>query len=84
MDLGYPPLVNDTTAGAQARYHELLKARTPAAKLAIAMSLTRSVRELAMAGIRAQFPHASDRELTARLAERMYGVAVARRLFDRI
>ena len=44
-------------------------------------ALTRSVRELAVAGIRAERPELTPRQVQARLAERLYGTAVARRLF---
>jgi hypothetical protein len=45
------------------------------------MSLNRSVRELAVAGIRAARPDASPREVDAELAARMYGRQVADKLF---
>jgi hypothetical protein len=73
--------VNDTSPIAQRRYDELLRQRTPAQRLAIAMSLTRAVRELAVAGIRSAHPNASPREVQAELAARMYGPELARRLF---
>jgi hypothetical protein len=52
-----------------------------AARLAIAMSLGRCVRELALAGIRADNPNASARDIETELAVRLYGSEVARRLF---
>jgi hypothetical protein len=73
--------VNDTSPAAQRRYDELLRQQTPAERLAIAMSLTRAVRNLAVAGIRAARPSASPREVTAELATRLYGQDVAKRLF---
>ena len=73
--------MNDTSREAQRRYDELLRHRTPAQHLAIALSLSRAVRRLAMAGIRSMYPDASPRELEARLAHRLYGADVARRLF---
>jgi hypothetical protein len=73
--------VNDTSPVAQRRYEELLRERTPAQRLGIAMSLSRAVRTMAVAGIRAAYPNASAREVAARLAARMYGPEVARRLF---
>jgi hypothetical protein len=79
--LGYAALVDDTSAKARRRYEELLRATSPAARLAIAVSLSEAARELAMAGIRSAYPGISDREATARLAERMYGAETARRLF---
>jgi hypothetical protein len=73
--------VNDTSPAAQKRYRELLSQRTPAERLGIAMSLSRAVRELAVAGIRAAHPDASERRVAAMLAERLYGKAVAIRLY---
>lgn len=73
--------MNDTSPAAQLRYEELLRQRTPAERLAIAMTLSRAVRELAIAGIRAAHPNASPREVQAELAARMYGSEVKRRLF---
>lgn len=66
---------------AEARYFELLRARTPAQRAAILAGLSSSVRRLAMASIREKHPTASRRELEARLAERLYGVEARRRLF---
>lgn len=44
-------------------------------------SLTRMVRDLALAGIRAAHPHATEQELRVRLTARLYGRPVAQRLF---
>ena len=73
--------MNDTSPAAQRRYEELLRQRTPAQRLAIAISLTRAVRELALAGIRSAHPNASPREVQEELAARMYGPELAKRLF---
>ena len=77
-------LVDDTPAKAKRRYFELIRSAGPAQRLAICASLTRATRELAMAGIQAAHPGSilSARELHERLAERLYGAKVARRLFD--
>jgi hypothetical protein len=79
----YSSVVQDTSPTAQGRYDELLRAQTPAQRIAIAVSLSRSVRELAVAGIRAARPNASPSEVDAELAARMYGPEVAARLFSR-
>ena len=73
--------MNDTSPAAQRRYDELLRQRTPAQRLAIAMSLSRAVRTMAIAGIRAANPNASARKITVYLAARLYGEEVAKRLF---
>ena len=43
--------------------------------------LVASVRQLAESGVRAAFPDATDREVMARVAVRLYGLEVAERLF---
>lgn len=74
----------DTSEASLARYHELLRAQAPHQRLAQAMSLSRMARELAIAGIRKRFPTASPEEIRVRLAVRLYGEDVARRIFGEI
>jgi len=76
--------VQDSSPAAKARYYELLRALPPHCRLQAAMGLTRAVRELAMAGIRARFPAATEQELRVRLTVRLYGRAVAQRLFGQV
>lgn len=45
----------------------------PHARLARALALSRSVRELAVAGIRARHPNADEAEIRVRLVVRLYG-----------
>jgi hypothetical protein len=71
----------DTHPRQQARYIELLRAQSPEDRLIKAGALTDAVRYLAVVGIREQFPHADETEVRVRLAERIYGRAVALRLF---
>jgi hypothetical protein len=75
--------VLDTSAAAQARYYELLRARSPAERLAIAAQLTRSVRTLAEVAIRSERSSASEAEVRSLLADRLYGRAIAERWFHR-
>jgi hypothetical protein len=63
-----------------ARYHELLRAQAPHERLAQAAALTRTTRQLALAGIRQRHPGASEEEVRARLIVRLYGRSVAQRL----
>ena len=72
-------MASDTSAQSRARYTELLKARAPHERLAIAASLSRAVRELAEAGIRAKCPAADDAEIRVRLTVRLYGREAAHR-----
>jgi hypothetical protein len=73
--------VQDTSAQSRARYFELLRALPPERRLQTALGLSRAVRELALAGIREQFPGATDTELQVRLTVRLYGRVAAERLF---
>lgn len=74
----------DTSAEQERRYAELLQSRLPRERLAIAMSLTHAVRELATAGLRARHPDASPEELSMRLVVRLYGRAAGIRLFGAV
>lgn len=73
--------MDDTDPRQRARYFELLRAQTPAQRLHKAALLTQATRWMAEAGIRQRFPHADETEVRVRLAERIYGREVARRLF---
>ncbi|HJX65941.1 MAG TPA: hypothetical protein VJ860_18535, partial [Polyangia bacterium] len=75
--------VRDTSPKANARYFEFLRRAGPERRLAICLGLTRATRELAGAGIKQSHPHRvlSDDEIRQKLAERLYGVEVARRVF---
>lgn len=73
--------MRDTSPAALDRYYELLRARSPLARLAAAVDLSSAVRQLAEASIRAAEPDASAAVVRARLALRLYGREVAARLF---
>jgi len=77
--------VEDTSPRATARYFDLLRQAGPAKRLAICASLTAAARELAAAGIRASHPgrDLSAEEIRAKLAARIYGDEVARRMLRR-
>ncbi|MFO0760888.1 MAG: hypothetical protein U0359_30710 [Byssovorax sp.] len=74
----------DTSPVANARYHELLRAMPPERRLEVAMGLTQTVRELALAGLRDRHPRADEHEMRVRLTARLYGRAVALRLFGAV
>jgi len=73
--------MRDTSEPALERYYELLRERTPLARLTTAISLSSAVRELAESSIRAAEPGAPPGVVRARLALRLYGREVAARLF---
>ena len=73
--------MEDTRPAMEARYYELLRRQSPMERLRTAVLLTRSVRELAQADILSKNPGASAREIQHALARRLYGDAVADRLF---
>ena len=74
----------DTSEEKRARYHELLRQQAPYDRLAQAMRLSRSVRELALAGIAMRHPGASEHELRVRLAVRLYGRVLAQRVYGQL
>lgn len=76
--------MRDTPEPALERYYELLSARTPLARITAAADLSVAVRSLAESAIRAADPEASAGVVRARLASRLYGPAVAARLFPGI
>ncbi len=71
----------DTSPAAAARYRALLAGLSPVKRLEMCGRLTAASRAMAVAGIRRDDPNASPLEIRARLAERLYGVEVRRRLF---
>ncbi len=71
----------DTSEAASRRYFELLRSRSPAQRAIILAGLVRSVRQLATASIKHAHPGASDRELQARVAARLYGSEIAARFY---
>jgi len=77
-------MTRDTSEPTLRRYHELLRARTPLARLTTAVQLSAAVRQLAEASIRELDPGASTVVVRARLARRLYGREVADRLFPSV
>jgi hypothetical protein len=73
--------MRDTSEPALERYYELLRARTPLARITAAAELSAAVRGLAESAIRAADPEAPAGVVRARLASRLYGAEVAARLF---
>ena len=76
--------MHDTSQPALERYYELLRERTPLARLTQAADLSSAVRQMAEASIRAAEPNASVEVVRARLVLRLYGREVAARLFPNV
>ena len=73
--------MRDTFEPALERYYELLRGRTPLARITAAAGLSAAVRSLAESAIRAADPEAPAAVVRARLTCRLYGPEVASRLF---
>lgn len=71
----------DTSETASRRYFELLRSRSPAQRAVILAGLVGSVRQLARASVKLAHPGASEREVEARVAARLYGNEVAARFY---
>jgi hypothetical protein len=71
----------DTTAEQQDRYYAMLSRLSPETRAKMTFDLSRLIRQLALSGIRLRHPSASDEELKVRLAVRLYGREIAKRLF---
>lgn len=76
--------MQDTSPEMQRRYYAHLGAMSSAERVARLVALTRATIDLAIAGIKLSVPDATPRMLTAHLAYRRYGRAVAERFFPDI
>ena len=76
--------MNDTSPEAAALQEELIRNMSPAQRIQRVLELNRAVETLAVAGIRAQYPDASPREVFLRLAERKLGRELASRAFPEL
>jgi hypothetical protein len=71
----------DTTVEIEDRQIAAWRRMSPAERLQMVSVMTRAVNELALAGIRHRYPHASERECFLRLAAIRIGVATTRRIY---
>jgi hypothetical protein len=71
----------DTSPRERERYLELLRRMSPARRLQMAAQLSQSVRRMAIAGLKQRHPTADEAELKVRLTVRLYGRALAERVF---
>jgi hypothetical protein len=73
--------MRDTSPLQQEQYFARLRRLTPEERLNIVSRLNRGVRRMAMMGLKTRHPEASEEELRARLAVRIYGREIAQRMF---
>ena len=74
----------DTSPEAERVVIDKLRAMSPADRLKLALSLSQSVRELALAGVRQRHPHASVCEQLLRLAVTIHGRDLATAAYPEI
>ena len=74
------PISADTTPEAEAVLFDLLAKKTPAEKLQMVSRMNATVRALALSGLRERHPYEDAAQLKIRLAELLYGSAVASEL----
>jgi hypothetical protein len=74
-------LFPDTHPKMEALQIELWRQATPTRKMDMLAQLNASARQLALMGLRAQYPQASDAELRRRLAGLLLGEALAQKFY---
>ena len=77
-------LSRDTDAVAERRQIEIWRRLSTIEIAQLVGGATRAARTLALAGLRARYPHASARELTIRLAAITLGPVLARRVYPEL
>jgi hypothetical protein len=75
------PLYPDTHPKMEALQIELWRQASPTKKMSMLAQLNKSVRTLAMAGLRSQYPQASEAELRRKLADLLLGKELARKVY---
>ncbi len=74
-------LFPDTDPKMEALQIELLRQASPARKMRLLAQLNQSARRLALMGLRARYPQASEAELRRRLADLLLGEELARKVY---
>ena len=77
-------LTSDTSPEIERRQIEAWRRMSEAEKLALAMSMSALVRQLALAGVKQRYPDASPREQFLRLAIVTLGEELARKAYPEI
>lgn len=78
------PRISDTTPDAERRQIEGWRRMTPGRKLTLVIQMSANVRRLAVAGVQRRYPLASPHEQRLRLAQVLYGDALARAAYPEI
>ena len=78
------PLFSDTDPKMEALQIQLWRQASPTRKMHMLAQLNASARTLALAGLRARHPHASEAELRRRLAGLLVGDELARKVYGEI
>jgi hypothetical protein len=76
--------LRDTTHAVETRQIEIWRSLSTVQVAQLVSGASRAVRILALAGLRARFPAASEDELTARLAAVTLGQAIAQRVYPQV
>lgn len=74
-------LSRDTRPEAERVQIDLVRKMSTARKLYFVGQMNQAVRDLALGGLRARYPHASPQELKRRLADLLLGSELATRLY---
>jgi hypothetical protein len=82
IDSRLPMFLSDTTEAAASTQLDLLRRRSTAERLAIAINLSRATMALSKRAIRRANPNASEEELKCLFVEYHYGQELADRLRD--
>lgn len=78
------PPADDTSSEAERHQIALWRQMTPAQKLALVSSASRSVQAMAIAGVRLRYPQADEREIFLRLAVLRLGRQLALEVYPEI
>ena len=70
----------DTTPEAAAIQLDIIRRKTGAERVELALEMSRMVRELQLAGLRNRFPDLSERDLLRRLVLELYSIELPRDL----
>ena len=73
--------MNDTSSEADRIRLQILRAMSPAKRLALALGWSQSVRDLSREGLRRQHPNGTEGEVNRLLADRLLGADLALKVY---